>query len=217
MSEDRSQNCIQITGDHPFCQMVYNQFIYHDDAESVRPAIITTRTLTAEVRLSKPDILVLQADDSFVDCLQVLDELESPPRLVVVSANHDPDLILAREHDFTWATLLPDMVTSPLFMAVLEAVLNNFTYHTAPPEIAENYRFTPLEICVLRLMAVGFNNNQLVTQLDRCLDSMYYTQRRIRVKLKVETNEQALIAAIQEGVVSMLERRGDPLAESQAA
>lgn len=216
MSEDRSPHRIQIAGDYPFCRMIYNQFGDHAGFELVRPAI-TTDMLAVEVKLSKPDILVLQADHYSVDCLEALGELESPPRVVVVSPDYDPDLILAREHDFTWTTLLPEMVASPLFMTVLESVAGGYTYHAASPDAAKAYHFTPFELCVLQLMVVGFDTARLIMQLERKAGTIYYTQRCIRHKLNVETKEQAIVTAIQEGVVSILERRGDPLAESQAA
>jgi DNA-binding NarL/FixJ family response regulator len=220
MFEDRPQARVQIAGTQQFCRTTHRQLKDHTDFDVIQSFIIEDHDLVGIVEQLKPDILVLhtQLVTPFCpECLKGLEGLKAPPHMVVVSPHHDPDLIMAQNCPVTRATLLSEMATSPLFIAVMESVADGFTYFAASPDAAEIYNLTPLEICVLRLMAVGFENTQLVTRLERKADSIYYTQRRIRLKLGVETNEQALVAAIRDGVVSVLGRPNDYPTANRAA
>lgn len=220
MSEERPQTRIQIAGSQQSCRTTHRHLKVHTNFEVIKPYITEEDDLVETVEQSTPGILVLhiQADAPFSpDVIQGLEDLIPPPHVVVISSTYDPDLLAARNHPAIRATLLSEMATTPLFIAVMEAVNDGFTYHAASPDAAEAYDFTPLETCVLRLMAVGFENTQLVTRLERKADSIYYTQRRIRLKLGVDTNEQALVTAIRDGVVSVLGRLDDLPARNRAA
>lgn len=220
MHEECPQTRIQIAGTQQFCRITHRQVQNKTNFNVIKPYITADHNLSGVVGQYRPDILVLhtQVAESFcAECLHRLESLQQPPQVVVISATYDPDLIMAQEQPVTRATLLAEMAASPLFVAVLEAVVEGFTYFAAAPDRADGYDFTPLELCVLRLMAVGFENTRLVTRLERKADSIYYTQRRIRLKLGVETNEQALVTAIRDGVVSMLGRTDEYPTHNQVA
>jgi DNA-binding NarL/FixJ family response regulator len=57
---------------------------------------------------------------------------------------------------------------------------------------------------VLRLMIHGETPQAIAQKLSRSINAIYSAQSQIREKLAVQTNEQAIVTAIQERIVPLL-------------
>ncbi len=160
---------------------------------------------------ARPDILLLDlvaAAFTQGDLYAAAQGMERPPHIVAIGPGSGPYLAAAQQQPLTRATLLTQMTASPLLAAVLTGVANGYTYYVPPPTGAQAYRLEEEELCVLRLMAVGFDTEKLARALGHKRDAIYYTQRKIRRKLKALSNQQAVVVAIRDGIVGVLARAG---------
>jgi DNA-binding NarL/FixJ family response regulator len=156
---------------------------------------------------TKPDVLVLEMDmvDAFrTETFNALEDME--PRLhrplIVAVSDHQSQLDFARRQVLTRATVPLDLATSTVITPVVRGVLEGYTYHA--PVGSHRVKLSALQMDVLRLMALGLDMPQLLLHTNRTIDTMYYLQRQIRIKLEADSNEQAILYALRDGVVAML-------------
>ncbi len=207
MEETHSRSRLQIAGPYDLSHILRRQLSGNPHFELLKPLITADDDLIAAVKRAEPDFLLLDMEILEPvprEMFAALDALKLPLRVVAVAPTCEPQLALAQQHPMTRATLLREMTLSPLLGPVLQGVAAGCTYFVPSPGRVGDFHLTAAEMCVLRLMAVGMENTRLVRELKRTLHSLYYAQSQIRRKLDVETNEQAIVAAIRHGLVGVL-------------
>jgi DNA-binding CsgD family transcriptional regulator len=207
MEETHNRPRLQIAGPHDLSHALRRQLSGNPHFELLKPLITADDDLIAAVKRAEPDLLLLDMEILEPvprEMFTALSALKSPPRIVAMAPTCEPQLALAQQVALTRATLLREMALSPLLGPVLQGVTASCTYFVPSPGRAGDFHLTAAELGVLRLMAVGIENNRLVRELRRTRHSLYYAQSQIRRKLDVETNEQAIVAAIRHGLVGVL-------------
>jgi len=153
------------------------------------------------------DILLLELESIKPfeqDIFSTLESIDAAPAVVLIVHDCEQDMAFAQQQMMVKATLLYEMTTSPLLIQVLKGVAGGCMYFAPPLKNADGYKLSKYELCVLRLMAVGLNPGELARQLNRSQHSIYTAQRHVRRKLGVDTNEQALVAALRYSIVGVL-------------
>jgi DNA-binding CsgD family transcriptional regulator len=152
-----------------------------------------------------PTIVLLEATLPELDLAASLDDLSDlslRPRVIVIAPKYEPYLPIAQVYPACAGTLLRKQALSPLLPPVVAGIAGGCTYHQPPPK---KTRLTDYEYTLLRLMVLGLDNQQIIDALDCSMNSVYSAQSRLRRKLGVDTNGQAIMVAIQLGLASFLE------------
>jgi DNA-binding NarL/FixJ family response regulator len=164
--------------------------------------------LPENIRISRPDILLLDALLPRLDMPAVLTVLGSsrvPPYVVVTAPRYDPYLAQTERYKVVKGALPHRLAASPLLVPVLKGIVEGHEYFAPDPlcSLLCN-ELTPEDTILLALMAIGVQVNDLALTLG-CTNHMIYTaQCRLRKKLGVEINEQAILVAIRRKLVAMM-------------
>lgn len=130
-------------------------------------------------------------------------ELTIPPEIIAISGDY-ASLDYAKTRQVTKATLLEGTALSPVLFPVIQGVLEGYVYHDPNPT---DFRYPTLNIreqVIIQLMALGCDIECLMRLTGRTENAIHYARKCIRDKLDVTSNEQAIVKAIREGRVSLL-------------
>ena len=162
------------------------------------------RDLILQVRQSRPHLLLLDMapiNGRKREVLDVLGELPMPPGIIALAGDF-PTLAFAQRRRVTRGTLLEEMALSSLLIPVVRKGAQGYAYF-APPNWGKHYPpLSDAEQLALGLMALGCDNQELVHLTGRTLDAIYYTQKQLRRKFRRGTNQQVIVQAIADGVVT---------------
>jgi two-component system NarL family response regulator len=167
------------------------------------------------VQEAGPDILLLDAKMPDFDLLLALDQLsEQLPRVhvLVVTALQDPQLAKAAARKHAAGYVLKEEALSALLPLAIRDINNGnvwfspkasqFLLQDEMPN-AGGRGLTEYQLAVLRLMVQGKTPEEIAGLMERSVMSIYNVQRQVRDKLAVETNAQAMVVALTEGLVSL--------------
>ncbi len=96
------------------------------------------------------------------------------------------------------------MLFSPVLGPALEGIASGLIFYAPPNRDTNPFELTRYQFNLLELMAVGLGTQHLAAALGRSINSIYAAQYEIRRKLGVGTNVQAILVAIQHGIVGLL-------------
>jgi len=102
-------------------------------------------------------------------------------------------------------TLLHRLAASPLLVPVLKGIVEGHEYFT--PDTLGNLLCNDLTVedtILLAPMAIGVQVNDLALDLECTTHMVYIAQCRLRRKLGVDTNEQAILDAIRRKLVGIM-------------
>jgi two-component system nitrate/nitrite response regulator NarL len=163
------------------------------------------------IRSCQPDVLLQDAKMPDFELLPALDKIAAQfPRLrvIIVTAYQDPELVKAVARRGTAGYILKEEGLSDLLPLAIREVAQGKTWYspranqclfmeTAAPSLNDYQQM------VLRLMMYGKTPEEIATELRRSVQTIYQTQGKLRKQLGVTTNEQAIVAAIREGLVPL--------------
>jgi len=198
----------------------HKRFRKYEDFQVTGEAITDGACLPAAVRISRPDILLLDLLLPNLDAAAVLKQVAKsrfPAYVVVIAPRYHPYLAHAEGSQVVRGTLLYELATSPLLIPVLRGIAEGYAYFT--PEASLDSVFSDLtseETILLALMAVGKQTCDLVRELDCTIHVIYTAQSRLRRKLEAETNEQAILTGIRRKLVAMLTEPDDQATRESA-
>lgn len=142
--------------------------------ERILPEDITAGDrIVAMIDETHPTVMLLEATLPGLDLPDALDDLSSlrpRPRIVVIAATYDPYLPVAQIYPACCGTLVRKQAFSPLLPPVVSRVAGGCEYHQPPPR---DTNLTDYEHMLLRLMAVGLDNQQIVDALGCSMNSVY--------------------------------------------
>ena len=207
---------VQIADDHDVVVQGIRSILNGEpDIEIVGEPIRSGRDLVEAVRHTQPDVLLLDAKMPDFDLLVALDQLsEQWPRLrvLVVTALQDPQLAKAAAKKHAAGYVLKEEALSALLPLAIRDIhaghvwfspkASQFLLADEAPN-APGKGLSEYQLTVLRLMVQGKTPDEIARIMERSVASIYNAQHFIREKLAVETNEQAMVAALNEGLVSL--------------
>ena len=207
---------VQLADDHDVViQGIRSILSGEADLEIVGDPIRSGRELLEAVRQAQPDVLLLDAKMPEFDLLLALDQLaEQLPRVhvLVVTALQDPQLVKAASKKHAAGYVLKEEALSALLpLAIRDIQAGNVWFSPKASQLllqdetpnAGAEGLTDYQLTVLRLMVQGKTPDEMARILERSVISIYNAQHYIREKLAVETNAQAMILALNEGLVSL--------------
>lgn len=204
---------VQIADDHDVVVEGITSILNEDPGmEVVVPAISSGDGLVEHVKESKPDILLLDAKMPGFDMLSALDQLleeDSHLRVVVVTAIQDPQLVKAAAEKGASGYILKEEALSSFLPLAIRGVSKGETWFSPMSTQqmvrgeGEETELSEYQRDILRLMVQGETPQDIAKSLGRSVSAVYSAQSQIREKLAVETNEQAVVAAIQRRVVPL--------------
>jgi DNA-binding CsgD family transcriptional regulator len=154
----------------------------------------------------EPTILLADFDLLSGDVLADLKGLLTPPAIVGLSPHHSPGLEEMGRSPLVQGTLLYPHIFTPVLNEVLAGIGTGFSYHVPGDSQGLACGLSAYQSQLLQLMALGLDNRRLSAVLGRSHHSIYLTQFQVRRKLGVETNAQAILAAVQEGLAGLFEK-----------
>jgi len=146
------------------------------------------------------------------DALSSLSQLvTSMPRLriIIVTAQRDPQLVkAAAERGAAGYILKEEALSSLLPLAIRDVAAGGLWFSPKASQYLirgnlKQVELSPYQLDVLRLMVRGDTPETIAAGLQRSLSAIYSAQSQIREKLRVETNEQAIVAALRERLVPL--------------
>ena len=163
------------------------------------------------IRSCQPDVLLQDAKMPDFELLPALDKIAAQfPRLrvIIVTAYQDPELVKAVARRGTAGYILKEEGLSDLLPLAIREVAQGKTWYsprasqclfmeTAPPSLNDYQQ------AVLRLMMHGKTPEEIAAALRRSVQTIYQTQGKLRKQLGVTSNEQAIVAAIRDGLVPL--------------
>jgi DNA-binding NarL/FixJ family response regulator len=207
---------VQIADDHDVVIQGLRTILSGEpDIEVVGEPIRSGPELWEAVWQTQPDVLLLDAKMSGFDLLIALDQLaEQLPRLkvLVVTALQDPQLAKAASKKHAAGYVLKEEALSALLpLAIRDINAGNVWFSPKASQFlladetssAAGRGLTEYQLAVLRLMVQGKTPDEIAAILERTVVSIYNAQRQIRDKLAVETNAQAMVVALNEGLVAL--------------
>jgi DNA-binding NarL/FixJ family response regulator len=147
------------------------------------------------------------------DLLVALDQLSDQfPRLrvLVVTALQDPLLVKAASKRHASGYVLKEEALSallPLAIRDINAGQVWFSPKASQFLIEQSYaagkELSEYQLDVLRLMVQGKSPDEIGRSMNRSVAAIYNAQHQIREKLAVDSNEQAMVMALSEGLVAL--------------
>lgn len=168
--------------------------------------------LLETVQATHPDVLLLDVKMPNFDMLTALGQLSAlAPRLrvIIITAQQDPQLVKAASEKGAAGYILKEEALSSLLpLAIREVVAGGLWFS---PRAGQHLIRRPVieaglseyQRDVLRLMVRGETPEGIAKALQRSVSAVYSAQAQIREKLAVETNEQAIVAAIRDRLVPL--------------
>jgi len=172
--------------------------------------------LLEKVRRTQPDVLLLDAKMPDFDLLVALPQLsEQLPRVrvLVVTGIQDPVRVKAASQRHAAGYVLKEEALSALLpLAVLDGHAGHLWFSPKASQFLLNHALSPAELNltnyqldVLRLTVQGKSQSpeEIAEAMQCSLADVYNAQHQIREKLGVDTNEQAVVEALNVGLVSL--------------
>ncbi len=191
-----------------------------DDMEVVGTAMDGVQ-LVDRIVGARPDIILLDVKMPNFDIFEAIDTFISladregafggeMPNIVLVTSMLDPYLARkAYDVGIAGYLLKEDALSQRLPATIRTVVSGGWVYSQGVQDVLKSPNRAggrlPLgrdQFVVLRLMVAGYTDEKIAQATGRTIDTIYRIQYRIRVKLGVETNEQAVRKALQEGMVA---------------
>ena len=182
------------------------------DMECVSQPVHGELEVLDAIRSCQPDVLLQDAKMPDFELLPALDKIAAQfPRLrvIIVTAYQDPELVKAVARRGTAGYILKEEGLSDLLPLAIREVAQGKTWYSprasqclfmetpAPPSLND------LQQTVLRLMMYGKTPEEIATEMRRSVQTIYQIQGKLRKQLGVTTNEQAIVAAIRDGLVPL--------------
>ncbi len=170
------------------------------------------------IRACQPEILLLDAKMPDFDLISALDKIAALfpyLRVIVVTAQQDPLLVRAAARKGTAGYVLKEEGLSSLLPMAIREVAGGknwfsprasqylFKEDTSTPSLGDYQRD------VLRLMVCGKTPGEIARMLQRSLGAIYDAQEKLRARLGVMTNEQAIVTAVRERLVPLAPDESD--------
>ncbi len=164
------------------------------------------------VRSCQPDILLLDAKMPDFDLLSALGQIAALfPRLrvIVVTAQQDPLLVKAVMQTGTAGYVLKEEGLSNLLPTAIRDVARGQNWYSprASQYLVQDgtptQDLTRYQQDILRLMVCGKSPREIARELQRSVAAIYIAQERLRARLGVTTNEQAVVTAVRERLVPL--------------
>ncbi|TWD83752.1 LuxR family two component transcriptional regulator [Kribbella amoyensis] len=173
------------------------------------------------VRRTGPDVVLMDVRMPAVDGIQatrlLLDGLESPPRVLVVTTFENDDYVYdalrAGASGFLLKRTPPDEIVagirtvagseSLLFPEAIRALALAHVSEQAQPTGLDQYQLTEREQEVLRLMARGLSNAEIAAELVLGVQTIKTHVANLLAKLGARDRTQAVILAYESGFVPL--------------
>ena len=202
---------IQLADDH---ELVLNGLhaVLHGqpDLTIVEPTIRSGKGILDHVATAQPDILLLDVGMPEFQLFSVLRQLKArgpKPWVFILSACADFTLVKECAAAGVAGYALKDEAISKDLPNIVRSVAAGRKWfspgasaYLVPHAIQD--QLSAQQLAVLQLMAQGKLPNEIAAELQRSQMLVYKVQENIRDKLGVETNEQAILAALRERLVS---------------
>jgi DNA-binding NarL/FixJ family response regulator len=206
---------VQVADDHDVVIQGIRSILKDEaDIDVVGESIQSGKELLNQVRRTQPDVLLLDAKMPDFDLLVALDQLaEQFPqvRALVVTALQDPQLVKAAAKRHAAGYILKEEALSALLpLAVRDVYAGHLWFSPKASEFLIDQTLSPpdtdltdYQLDVLRLMVQGKTPDEIAQAKQRSLRAIYNAQHQIREKLGADTNEQAMVEALKEGLVPL--------------
>lgn len=180
------------------------------DFEPVSVPVHGETEVLEAIQSCQPDILLLDAKMPDFDLLSALDKIGAllpQLRVIVVTAQQDPLLVKAAARGGAAGYVLKEESLSDVLPVAIRDVARGQNWYSprASQYLFQNVTAT---LClseyqreVLRLMVGGKTPGEIAGALQRSLGAIYDAQEKLRAKLNVMTNEQAVMKAVRERLV----------------
>lgn len=204
---------VQIADDHDVVIQGLSSILKSQvDIEIVEPPITSGADLLKNIRAAQPDVLLLDVQMPEFDVLTSLGQLAAfMPRLriIIITAQRDPQLVkAAAERGAAGYILKEEALSSLLPLAIRDVVAGGLWFSPKASQYLIRGGAKPIELStyqldVLRLMVRGDTPEAVANALQRSVSAIYSAQTQIREKLGVQTNEQAIVAALRERLIPL--------------
>jgi DNA-binding NarL/FixJ family response regulator len=215
-----------IADDHPVVvDGIKDILAEQDDMEMVGTALDGVELIQRIIK-ARPDIILLDVKMPHfnifeaIDALVALVEQENAfegelPNVVLVTSLLDPYLARkAYDEGIAGYLLKEDALSKRLPSTIRAVVAGGWAYSEGVQEVLKTpnsargqLTFGRDQYLVLSLMVDGYTNTQIAELTGRSIETLYTMQHRVRNKLGVETNEQAITKALQEAIASLGESK----------
>ena len=218
MAAGNGQSTIRvvIAEDHHVMRAALSTFLSREPDIEVVGEVAEGKTLLGVVAQQQPDILVMDAKMPNHDPVAAVTKLrEQCPdvKIVVLSAHPRPDYVVGLLKAGVSAYVLKDDARDALLMALrkvyeggewvsprvagilIDSVMNN--------GVSSSAGLTERELEVLKLMAHGYRNDRIASELVISEHTVRNHIHSIFHKLGVETRVEAVLYAISTGIVSL--------------
>ncbi len=187
--------------------------------EPLQADVISGDTLLQAVDAAHPDVLVVDMTLPHLDTDKVLGRLSSTriPRYVLATApRHRPHLTGLQQYRSVKGVLPRRLALSPLIRHVISGIAEGSEYFVAaPPSEYALLGLTKDDTILLGLMGVGLEAGEIAQELGRSIHTIYTWQCQLRKRMDVQTNEQAILAAIRFGLVGVFTDSADRVVRSR--
>ncbi len=175
-------------------------------------------SLVEKVRVARADVVLLDVRMAHFDVFESVAALHSlpdtqpaarAPYVILVTAYADAYMVSqAQKLGVRGYLLKEEALGDKLPHAIRRVARGGCAYSSEaqkmlydPDAMPEGLRFGGAQYTVLALMVSGKTPTQIADILGKSMDSIYTIQSRIRAKLEVDTNAQAVRKAIRDGIV----------------
>jgi DNA-binding NarL/FixJ family response regulator len=204
---------VQIADDHDVViQGLRSILNSQTNIEVIEPPITSGNELFNNIRTAQPDVLLLDVQMPDFDVLTSLTQLAAfMPRLriIIITAQRDPQLVkAAAERGAAGYILKEEALSNLLPLAIQDVFAGGLWFSPKASQYLIRGGAKPIELSiyqldVLRLMVHGDTPEAIASALQRSVSAIYSAQTQIREKLGVQTNEQAIVAALRERLVPL--------------
>ena len=204
---------VQVADDHDVVvQGLYSILKEQTDIVIIELPITSGHELLNNIGVGQPDVLLLDVQMPGFDALTCLSQLSTlMPRLrvIIVTAQRDPQLVkAAAERGAAGYILKEEALSSLLPLAIRDVAAGGLWFSPKASQYlirgaGKSINLSPYQQDVLRLMVRGDTPETIATALQRSLSAIYSVQTQIREKLGGETNEQAIVIALRERLVPL--------------
>jgi DNA-binding NarL/FixJ family response regulator len=193
----------------------------HDDMEIVGTAT-SGAGLIEKIVQAEPEVILLDVKMPLFNIFEAIDDLKrlaereglfggELPSIILVTSLLDPYLARKAYDDGIAGYLLKeDALSKRLPSAIRMVAANCSAFSEAVQDVLDSpnstrgqVTFTADQFEILCLMVHGLSSTQIAEVTGRNVNALYMIQHRIRLKLDVETNSQAVTRAIQQRLVPL--------------
>lgn len=203
---------VLLADDHPGVRSgIRNELARHADIEVIGEAVDGDEALRLAQTL-QPDVLLLDLAMPGLKAVQIIRQLRArpaPPRVLVLTAHRDNELVLGMLHAGATGYLLKDEDPAAivdgvraaargrpwLSAAVVETLAKHAAEEGTPPTAPE---LSAREMEVLRLLARGYSNQKIATELGVTERTVRHHLHNLYDKLGVKGRGEAIARAARE-------------------